>query len=157
MIFLLILAAVFGLDYAVKKYVEEHKKEGQQEEALGGAILIRRMSNYGAAGSIMKNNPERVKWASGLVMFFASIQFVRALFKKGNTGLKLCYSLLLGGGLSNLYDRIKKGAVTDYFSFRVPVKKIRNLVFNISDMFIIIGSAALFVLQLKQSRSQDGQ
>lgn len=157
MIFLILIAAVFGVDYAVKKYVEEHKKEGQKERILGGRILVHRMSNYGAAGSLLENKPKAVKWLSSIAMLLTGIQFFRELFKKGNAGVKLCYSLILGGGLSNLYDRIKKGAVTDYFSFCVPVKKLRNLVFNISDMFILVGSAVLFVLQLKKGKPEDVQ
>lgn len=149
MIFLLILAAVFGLDYAVKSYVEKHKKEGQEEKALGGAILIRRMSNYGAAGSVLKKKPGVVKWTSGIVLLGMFIYYIKELFSKGNVACKICYSMILGGGLSNLYDRIKKGAVTDYFSFCVPFKKIKNLVFNISDLFIIIGSVFLFFLQIR--------
>lgn len=154
MIFLLILVAVFALDYAVKNHVEKHKMEGQEKTALGGTILIRRLSNYGAAGSLLEKKPEVVKWSSGIMILLLGIQFIKELFQKGNTGLKICYSFILGGGLSNLYDRIKKGAVTDYFSFMVPFKKLRNLVFNISDIFIIIGSTAMVFFQLRRKNKE---
>lgn len=149
MVFLIVLAAVFGLDYAVKRYVESHKSEGQQETALGGRILIRRLSNKGAAGSMLENYPKVVRWFSGILMLGMFASYIRLLVEKGNAGCKLCYSMILGGGLSNLHDRIKRGAVTDYFSFCVPFKKIKNLVFNISDLFIIIGSVFLFFLQFR--------
>lgn len=149
MIYFLILTAVFGLDYVVKRYIEKNKSEGQQEKALGGAILIRRMSNYGTAGSYLQNKPQIVKWVSGIALFGMCLSYIRLLFQKGDAALKICLSLILGGGLSNFYDRVKKGAVTDYFSFCVPVKKIRNLIFNISDLFIIIGSVFLLILQFR--------
>lgn len=149
MVFLIVLVGIFGLDYAVKRYVESHKSEGQQEKALGGAILIRRMSNKGAAGSMLENHPKVVRSISGVLMLGMFASYIRMLVEKGNAGCKLCYSMILGGGLSNLYDRIKRGAVTDYFSFCVPFKKIKNLVFNISDLFIIIGSVFLFFLQFR--------
>ena len=59
--------------------------------------------------------------------------------------------------MSNYFDRIKKGAVTDYFSFCVPVKWLRRLVFNISDMFIMIGSFAAILLQVKKVSELDMQ
>jgi signal peptidase II len=49
-------------------------------------------------------------------------------------------SLVLGGGLMNLYDRCEHGAVTDYFSFKKKNGKTGHLVFNLSDMFIFLGS-----------------
>lgn len=50
------------------------------------------------------------------------------------------YALILGGGLSNFIDRVKKGTVTDYLRFpNFPIKKISNLVFNLSDFGIFAG------------------
>ena len=50
------------------------------------------------------------------------------------------YTLLLGGGISNFIDRMKKGSVTDYVRFpKFPVKKISELVFNLSDFGIFAG------------------
>lgn len=55
-------------------------------------------------------------------------------------------ALLLGGGLCNFVDRVKKGTVTDYLRFtRCPVSCVRRLVFNISDFCILIGGLLLFV------------
>lgn len=150
MIFIFILAAVFILDYRVKAYVETHKKEGKTELALGGFIKIRRLSNHGIAGGRLSGNPKVVKCSSGILTLVMGIHFLKELFQKGNHAVKLCYSVILGGALSNFYDRVKKGAVTDYFSFCVPVRKIRKLVFNISDLFIIFGSMILFLLQIRR-------
>ena len=55
------------------------------------------------------------------------------------------FALLLGGAYSNTYDRLIRKYVVDYVSFPVKNKKIRNIVFNISDFCIMIG-ALLIVL-----------
>ena len=54
--------------------------------------------------------------------------------------VRLGGALVLGGGLSNLNDRITKGYVTDYVSFNVKSEKLRRIVFNISDMCIAVGA-----------------
>ena len=49
--------------------------------------------------------------------------------QKGKTTMTgIGYALLLGGGISNFIDRMKKGSVTDYVRFpKFPVKKISEL------------------------------
>ena len=43
---------------------------------------------------------------------------------------------MVGAAASNLYDRITKGGVTDYF----VIKGIPKIVFNLSDLVIILGA-----------------
>ena len=54
--------------------------------------------------------------------------------------MKTGLALLLGGALSNTYDRLKRKYVVDYFSFGVKWKRLRNIVFNISDFCILAGT-----------------
>lgn len=59
----------------------------------------------------------------------------RFLIKDRNRGfvVNLAYGLIIGGALSNLFDRIVYGYVIDYLDFRVwPV-------FNVSDACITVG------------------
>ena len=51
----------------------------------------------------------------------------------------------LAGGVSNLYYRMKRVYVVDYFSFRVPLEKLRRIVFNLSDLFIFAGAGLMIV------------
>ena len=64
---------------------------------------------------------------------------------KGSRLLKAGLAFLLGGAYSNTYDRLMRKYVVDYVSFPVKNKKIRNIVFNISDFCIAVG-ALLMVL-----------
>ena len=54
---------------------------------------------------------------------------------------KLGASFLLGGAASNLYDRLNRGYVVDYFSIRC--KYLEKVVFNLGDFFIFAGSALI--------------
>ena len=66
--------------------------------------------------------------------------YLRFLKNPGKQAVKLGGALALGGGLSNLTDRMTKGYVTDYFSLNVKWDRLRRLVFNISDFCILIGT-----------------
>ena len=46
------------------------------------------------------------------------------------------------GAASNVLDRFKRGYVIDYFT--INIKPIKNIVFNLADIFIFIGSFITF-------------
>ena len=66
----------------------------------------------------------------------------RSLVKEGQIAIvfmeKLALTLTLAGGVSNLYDRMKRGYVVDYFSFQW--KALKKVVFNLGDLFIFAGA-----------------
>ena len=54
---------------------------------------------------------------------------------------KLAFTLVLAGGASNLFDRMTRGYVVDYFS--IQWKALKKVVFNLGDIFIFAGSVLL--------------
>lgn len=55
--------------------------------------------------------------------------------------------LVLTGGLSNQYDRMRRGSVTDYVQLPGAGKKLGRLVWNIAD-FMLLGGVVLTVIGL---------
>jgi len=60
------------------------------------------------------------------------------LIKKSSTFsiINFAISMIIGGGISNLIDRIFRGSVIDYIDINYWIK---YPVFNIADIFIVIG------------------
>ena len=56
---------------------------------------------------------------------------------------KLSISFIIGGALGNVLDRFKYGAVVDFISLHA--KGFSWYIFNIADMFIVLG-VILFIL-----------
>ena len=54
--------------------------------------------------------------------------------------------MALAGGASNLYDRTKRGYVVDYLN--VQWKSLKKVVFNLGDIFILLGSGMMIVAGL---------
>ena len=95
----------------------------------------------------MKDKPEVVKILHTIILFlFLLICIVVGYFKKGNEMTAFGLSMILGGGASNLYDRWKKGYVTDYLG--LPVAK--KLVFNVSDLCIFAGAVLAILGEMKK-------
>ncbi len=142
MIFILIAIGIFVLELKIKNYIENNRKMREKEEILGGNIILNRYHNKGAFLNIFENNVKLVKILSCVLLGMLLITFIIILPKEKKTGLKLALSLMVGGGSSNIYDRFKRGYVVDYFSF----KFLRKVIFNISDICIIIGAVILMIL-----------
>lgn len=140
MIYLMIAAGVFAGDFFLKRYVDKRITETDRKEICNGNIVVRKYYNKGGALNIMEKSPRMLKAVCGGVMLVLGIIWYLLLRNKRNPGILIGISLMIGGGASNLYDRIAKGHVVDYFSFRTPWKRLNNIVFNISDMFIFLGS-----------------
>lgn len=66
--------------------------------------------------------------------------------KPGKNLQKFSLAMIIGGALSNLYDRFARRYVVDYFSFQLgPLKKV---VFNIGDLCVFLGSGILMVREI---------
>lgn len=68
---------------------------------------------------------------------------------KGRVADKIGLSILLGGAVSNLYDRLARHYVVDYFS--IQYGKLKKVVFNLGDFFIFLGAIILFVAEIVRS------
>lgn len=135
-----IAAGIFLLDYGIKAWVEKNLKADLVKEIAGDRILLRKFHNPGFALGMGNGKPGLVKAGSLLLWVLLAAGYLWLLTQKGLKLAKMGGAMILGGGASNLADRIWKGHVTDYFSFNVKGKKLRSLVFNLSDWFIAVGT-----------------
>lgn len=140
MVWLSIGAVVFLADSLIKHWAEKHISEKAVREVGRDRILLRKLHNYGAACNMGGKHPEIVKGSTLVLWLGLLAAFIRLLGMPGKKLTKLGGAFVLGGGASNLADRLTKGYVTDYFSLNVKWEKLRRLVFNISDFFIIAGT-----------------
>lgn len=148
MIYLLIAGSLLALDLGIKWYVENHFTETDIRKAAGGRILLRKSYNSGMAMNLLENKPGFVKWLTAGLGVFLLVYELCLLAKDGRTVEKTGWALVLGGACSNLYDRFRRKYVVDYFSFRCRWKKIQNIVFNLGDLFIFIGSILVVFAQI---------
>ena len=144
MIFLFLIAAVVLLDLGLKDTIDEMDQEQFPKELEGsrGWILLYRNHNEGFPFGALKEKKELVKMiplaVAGILCWI--------LAKKGQFVEKIGLSMVIGGGLSNLYDRLFRGYVVDYFS--IQWKKLKDVVFNLGDIFVFAGSLILLLREL---------
>jgi signal peptidase II len=148
MLYVYITIKLLILDIAIKDYIEDRFHSNTRKEVLGGRITLGKLHNKGAMLGLLKDYPKVLK-AFGLaaVIFLIISQFITV--KKGKPLVRTGCALLLAGAAGNLYDRLKRGYVVDYFS--IKLKPIRNVYFNLADIFILIGSLFILVFQRRSN------
>ena len=141
----LLAAAIFVIDLLIKNHIERTRIEGEEKKLLGGRLLLRKYHNNGAFLNAGQRKRGAVAILSLVLTLGATVLFLATFTCRGSNLLKVGLSFLLGGAYSNTYDRLMRKYVVDYVSFPVKNKKIRNIVFNISDFCIMIGALLMAI------------
>ena len=139
-----ILAGSVALDQITKAIVVSRMELYEEVPFLPGFIRFYRTENTGAAFSLLKDNP----W---ILMIFTLIAmgvvgFMLVKFFKRHPLLTVSLCMILGGGISNLIDRIVAGKVVDFIDFDFLFFGFFDFaVFNVADMFVTCGALCLAV------------
>ena len=145
--FLLALLVVV-LDRWSKRLVASHIRMYHYTQIIPGFFRITHTENTGAAFSLFADSPSH--WKTTFLIGFSLIAMIVVtvlLWKQSRvfsiTGIAL--SLILGGAVGNLWDRVASGRVVDFLLFYV--KSHQWPVFNLADSAIVVG-ASLLVLEI---------
>ena len=149
--FLLALTVVL-LDRWTKRVVAARIPMFTHIQIIPGFFRLTHTENTGAAFSLFADSPSH--WKTGLLIGFSVIAMVIVsvlLWRQASaltiTGIAL--SLILGGAVGNLWDRVASGRVVDFLLFYV--KQYQWPVFNLADSAIVVG-AGLLVAEILFSR-----
>ena len=138
----LTVLAVFAFDRATKHAIKAGFAYGEPRAVLPFFNLTY-LENTGAAFGIGQNL-NRFFIGSSIVILIAL--FVLARKAAGDSvKVKTALSLIVGGALGNLYDRITQGSVTDFLDFYIGAHHWPA--FNVADSSIFIGACLLAVMQ----------
>jgi signal peptidase II len=147
---------VILLDRWTKRLVAAHVSLYAHIQVIPHFFRLTHTENTGAAFSLFADSPAH--WKTMLLISFSVVAMVVVsvlLWKQTRalttTGIAL--SLILGGAVGNLWDRVASGRVIDFLLFYV--KQYQWPVFNLADSAIVVG-ASLLVLEILFARSHTG-
>lgn len=104
------------------------------------------VENYGAAFGILQNRKWLFIIITIAIIIYISI-FMAKNYHRMNAFTRIGVGMLFGGAIGNFIDRVRLGYVVDFISFRL-FKKYDFPVFNIADIFIVIGTIIILTLVL---------
>ena len=129
-----IVLALILIDQATKIYAISNLKENVLE-VIPNILTFKYVENTGGAFGIGQNGTMTFIIAN-IVVLGLIIRFIIIQIERVNIKIMLILSLVLAGGFSNLIDRLFRGYVVDFINL-FPNAKFP--IFNIADIFIIIG------------------
>ena len=140
---------IAALDLFIKDEIEREGTEEFPRDFPGtkGFIRIHKSYNPGFPFGFMKERPQPCKrYSPGGPHLQLQAHWRLFFTKKGCVAQKIGLSMVLGGAISNLYDRLVKGYVVDYFS--IEFKRLKNVIFNLGDIFVFLGSLVFLAAEL---------
>jgi len=143
--FLLALVVVL-LDRWTKRMAATRIAMYAHVQIIPGIFRLTHTENTGAAFSLFADSPSH--WKTGLLIGFSVVAMVivSALLWRQARGFSItgvALSLILGGAVGNLWDRVASGRVVDFLL--LYYRQYQWPVFNLADSAIVIGASLLVI------------
>ncbi|MFV2058321.1 MAG: signal peptidase II [Thiohalomonadales bacterium] len=155
-VILFVILSCAGCDQSTKYLATHNLIKGEVSSFAGDTFRLQYVENTGAFLGMGNSLSEKQRF----IIFSVTVSIVLAtlfLYTLLSVGLSLfntiSLSLILGGGLSNLYDRfVNNGAVVDFLN--IGIGTVRTGIFNIADVFILVG-VSMLLLHSRQRKVQN--
>jgi signal peptidase II len=141
LLILTILFSCVGCDQATKSVAKAYLSETHSVVLLGDTVRLQLAKNYGAFLSLGSSVGEASRGVLFSVVVGAVLSALLAylfISKPENPIVGVSVALIVGGGVSNLIDRLRYGGyVVDFLN--VGIGPVRTGIFNVADMAIMVG------------------
>jgi signal peptidase II len=148
---LLIALAVLLLDRITKWAIAQTIPLEDAVNIIPGFFRLTHLENTGAAFSLFADSSSPFRTTLLITFSVAALAVVSVLLWKDRSVFHsgtLALSLILGGAVGNLWDRVSDGKVTDFLDFYIGAHHWPP--FNVADSAIVIGALLLFLRMLRK-------
>jgi signal peptidase II len=142
-----IIGLVLALDQFTKYVVEARIRLHDVIIVVPGFFNLTHIRNKGAAFGILSNLPEFWRGAFFITVTIVAVAAIITLIVKTHERLSVyAFSLIAGGALGNVVDRIRYGEVVDFIQWYV--KSYYWPSFNVADSAVTVGVVLLAIEML---------
>ena len=142
-----VAAAVLAMCAGARWYLDRSSRRDTAH--FGGRVRLRTLWNRGGGfGLPWRGRPLALASLAALAAAWGAALGSRRRLPRLGAGL------LLGGGGSNLYERLRHGRVYDYVQFPKLPGRAGRLVFNLADFAILAGALLLLGRNRKHDRGR---
>jgi signal peptidase II len=139
-----VAGAVLVLDAVTKYLVMARIRMFETIPIIPGFFNLTHVRNRGAAFSLFANMPDGFRNVFFAVVTVAAVVVIAVLIAKTNERMPvLAFSLIAGGAVGNLIDRLRFGEVVDFIDWYVRSWHWPS--FNVADSAITVGVALLAI------------
>ena len=139
-VFWIIIACAIAVDQFVKYLVVSNMSLGQRLVLIPNFFSAHYTFNTGAGFSLMWGMNSILIWIA-IIIIGVILYFYEKITQ--NWYYTVAFSLIIGGAIGNLIDRILLGHVTDFISFYIIFNYFPS--FNLADSCITVGAAIILL------------
>ena len=148
----IILSIIFVIaDQVSKLIVINTLSKTKSVEVIKSFFYLTYTNNNGAAFSILTGKRILLIIVT-LIVIGILVYYIRKTEIKENIN-KIALSLVIGGSIGNLIDRIVRGAVVDFLDFKIF--GYNYPIFNLADTFIVLGVFLLLIGMFRKDKNND--
>ncbi len=156
LLIVLVLFSCVGCDQVTKSIARHSLANSEPIIFLNDFFRLQYIENPGAFLSLGASSPDNVRlWIfTFLAGVFLTGMLIYLLFSPIDSTVRtIALSLVVGGGIGNLIDRIfNEGCVIDFMN--MGIGSLRTGVFNVADVVLMFGAIWFFVISLQDSRKK---
>lgn len=145
MFYALIIIFIVVIDQASKYFATSAFKGGSDFSIIDGIFSLTYLENRGAAFGFFSGQKFITIGVTTIVIIALIVYLYNSKFI--NMRIKIVLSLIIGGAIGNLIDRIYHGYVVDFFHFYI--EDVFNFpVFNVADISVVCGTILMAIIIL---------
>ena len=152
----LLAAIIFlniGCDQATKQVAQNHLTFGDEIAYFGGVFKLMYAENQGAFLSIGDDLPFEIRHLLLVIVpvcLLVFLFFYTFFSTQINSPQAFAFSFILGGGISNVFDRMAHGKVVDFM--HLSLGNLQTGIFNMADVAIMFGLFLMVGIQFGRWR-----
>lgn len=153
-----IIITIIAVDQSTKVIAKNQLESTSPISYLGDVFRFQYAQNTGAFMSWGSDFSESIRTIT--LKVFPVIMLIGLLLytlssKSLNVVQVLSFSFILGGGISNIYDRLVYGSVIDFMN--MGIGSLRTGIFNVADMAIMLGLFMMLPYLFKKEAQEEVQ
>ena len=146
----LIILSIF-FDQLSKFWIRNNIESYNEIELIGSFFTLIRVENSGAflgMGSELSYIPKLILLIIFPIVVLVAVSIYTYMDKKLDNLSLVGFSLIIGGGIANIFDRVVYGSVTDFLYINLGFFKTG--IFNIADLSVTTGMILILIGSFKK-------
>jgi signal peptidase II len=148
--FLILAAAIIIVDQLSKHYLLALVMDGSVIEVTSFFNLVM-VWNRGISFGMFAGDAAHTRWVLIFIAVTISLVLAALHYRKPTEFTAIPVGMIIGGAIGNVIDRIRFGAVADFFDFHIW--GYHYPAFNIADSCIFLGVVLMFISSFKKNKS----
>ena len=147
----LIILSIF-FDQLSKFWIRNNIESYNEIELIGSFFTLIRVENSGAflgMGSELPYIPKLILLIVFPIVVLVAVSIYTYMDKKLDNLSLVGFSLIIGGGVANIFDRIVYGSVTDFLYINLG-GFLKTGIFNIADLSVTTGMILILIASFKK-------